>query len=112
MSWMSKFFAPMRGMSSFAFPSHALVQRVVDRVEPEIWGLVHEGIAGLTSGEVRGYVWARAALPVARAMDELGQGARGRTRARAAIESRAAVAERIVEQMRLTRLRAQARRAA
>ena len=109
---MSQLVALLRGKPVSTDSLGNLTQRVVDRVEPEIWGLVHERIPTGSYAEARGYVWARAALPVARTTNDVARGVRPSLRAQIAAESRAVIADRIVEQLRMYQDRLQARRAA
>ncbi len=112
MSWISRLVASIRGESRLADSLDALMQRVVDRVEPEIWGLIHAGIPTSTYAEARGYVWARAALPVQKTTNEVASQLRPSLRARMAAEARSIIADRVVEQLRMYERQPRDRRAA
>ena len=112
MSWKSKLLALVGRKTFLASQIDSLIQRVVDRVEPELWGLFYERIPTSSYAEARGYVWARSALAIQRTTNDLARDLQLSTRARIAAEARALLADRVVEQLKMYDGATPARRAA
>ncbi len=112
MSWKSMLLSMFGGKSFHANQVDSLIQRVVDRVEPELWGLVYERIPTSSYAEARGYVWARSALVIDRAINDLCSDLRQLTRASVVAQVRTLLADRVVEQLKIYEAQHNARQAA